>query len=307
MCIDACDQMVNDHFYSVIFTFTNKRSDFEFRSERMLKTTVLQAGAPSQYWQRLKEVLQYRDLLWMLSYRDIRVRYAQTWLGMAWAIINPLISTFLLFVVFGVVVKADTQGIPSILFIISGLYVWNYFASVTGEAGRSIVGAQSIVKKVYFPRLIIPVSKSVSALFDLVIVLIILIALLVWFRVPLTPRALMLVPLTFLTILAGLSFGIWIAALSIRYRDFNHIVPLVLRMGMFLSPIAYMTINVPEQYQWLFLMNPLSGIMDGVRWALFDTALNTLSIVTSIAITLVIFVSGVWYFLRMDQYIADII
>jgi lipopolysaccharide transport system permease protein len=295
------DEHINSYFYF------NEAAGSEFRFECMLKKTVLQAGAPSQYWQRLREVFHYRDLLWMLSYRDIRVRYAQTWLGLTWSLINPLISMFLLYVVFGVVVKADTEGIPSILFIISGLLSWNYFANVAGEAGRSIIGAQSIVKKVYFPRLIIPLSKTVSALFDLVIVFVILIILLIWYKVPILSQAIMMIPLIILTIFAGLAVGIWIAALSIRYRDFNHIVPLMLRIGMFLSPIAYMTSNVPERYKWLFWLNPLTGIMDGMRWSLFDTAFNPVSLIASICITIVLLVSGIWYFLRMDQYIDDII
>ena len=273
----------------------------------MLKTTVLQAGAPTHYWQRLKEVFLYLDLLWMLSYRDLRVRYAQTWLGITWALINPLISMFLLYVVFGVVVKADTQGIPSVLFIISGLLAWNYFASVSGEAGRSIIGAQSIVKKVYFPRLIIPVSKTISALFDLAVVFVILMILMAWFQVPLSLKALMVFPFILMTIMTSLAFGIWIAALSIRYRDFNHIVPLMLRIGMFVSPIAFMTASVPPQYEWLFLLNPLTGIMDGIRWALFDTTLYMPSVISSLIISTFLLISGIWYFLRMDQYIADII
>jgi lipopolysaccharide transport system permease protein len=243
----------------------------------------------------------------MLSYRDIRVRYAQTWLGILWALINPIISMLLLYVVFSVVVKADTQGIPALVFIMAGLYSWNYFARVTGEAGTSLLGAQSIVKKVYFPRLIIPLSKAVSALVDLGVVLVILVFLLILYQIPLSWKALMIIPFTFLTVLTGFACGIWVAALNVRYRDFNHIVPVVLRIGMFLSPIAYNATVVPDKYKWLFLLNPLTGIMEGSRWALFNTPLDPVSIVSSIAITLLLLISGIWYFLHMDQYIADII
>lgn len=272
-----------------------------------MKTTVIQSGSPSQYWLRFKEILQYRDLLRMLSYRDIRVRYAQTWLGLLWALINPVISMFLLYVVFGVVVKADTQGVPTMLFIIAGLCAWNYFARVVGEAGTSLLSAQSLVKKVYFPRLIIPLSKVVSALVDLIVVLLLLVVMLIWFKVRLSPQALMIFPFILLTVLTGFACGIWVAALSIRYRDFTHIVPIFLRMGMFLSPIAYGANLAPEKYRWLFLFNPLTGIMEGYRWALFNTILDPVAVMTSVTMTLVLLISGTWYFLRMDQYIADIL
>jgi len=272
-----------------------------------LKTTVIQAGSPSHYWQRLKEVLHYRDLLRMLSYRDIRVRYSQTWLGMLWALINPLISMFLLYVVFGVVVKADTQGVPAMLFIIAGLCAWNYFSRVVGEAGSSLLSAQSLVKKVYFPRLVIPLSKALSALVDMLVVLILLVIMLIWFKVPLSLQALMIFPFILLTLLTGFACGIWVAALSIRYRDFTHIVPLFLRMGMFLSPIAYGANLAPEKYRWLFLFNPLTGIMEGYRWSLFNTFLDPAAVIISVSMTLLLLVTGAWYFLRIEKYIADII
>lgn len=273
----------------------------------MATTTIIEAGSPIQYWRKIKECWQYRDLLRMLSYRDVRVRYAQTFLGMAWAIINPLISVLLLYFVFGVVIKVDTQGVPPLLFSMAGLCSWNYFSRVVGEAGSSVIGAQSLVKKIYFPRLIIPLSKSFSALIDLVIVLMILAGMMLIYKIPVTWHALMIIPFTFLTILAGIAFGVWVAALTIRFRDFTHILPLVLRIGMFLSPIAYGATLVPQPYKWAFNLNPLTGIIEGFRWALFNTPMDINAVWTSIAVIMIILVGGIWYFLRMDQYIADII
>ena len=273
----------------------------------MLKTTVLQAGSPTQYWQSIKEILHYTDLLRMLSYRDIKVRYAQTILGLAWAVINPVVSMLLLYFVFGVVAKVDTREIPPLLFTMAGLSAWTYFARVVGESGMSVIGAQSLVKKVYFPRLIIPLSKAMSALIDLLVVLLLLLIMMVWYGIPFTWQALMIFPFIAMAVLAGMGFGVWIAALTIRFRDFTHIVPLLLRIGMFISPIAYGASMVPGQYRWAFDLNPLSGIIEGIRWALFNTPLDPASVWASLVIIVIILFSGTWYFLRMDKYIADII
>ena len=273
----------------------------------MAMTTIIEAGSPVQYWRKIRECWQYRDMLRMLSYRDVRVRYAQTFLGMAWAIINPIISVLLLYFVFGVVVKVDTQGVPPLLFSMAGLCSWNYFSRVVGEAGRTVIGAQSLVKKVYFPRLIIPLSKSISALIDLVIVIVMLAVMMIAYGIPFSWQAIMIIPFTLMAIMAGIAFGVWIAALTIRFRDFTHILPLILRIGMFLSPIAYGASLVPQPYKWAFNLNPLTGIIEGFRWALFNTPLDISSVWISLVVILTILFGGIWYFLRMDQYIADII
>jgi lipopolysaccharide transport system permease protein len=274
---------------------------------QMSNYTVIEAGTPIQYIRRLVECWRYYYLLQMLGYRDIKVRYAQTYLGIAWAIINPVISVLLLYFVFGVVVKVDTLGIPPLLYTMSGICSWNYFSRVVGEAGTSIIGAQSLVKKIYFPRIIIPLSKAISALVDLLIVLLMLTVMMIFYKIDLGLQALMVIPFTLLTILAGISFGVWVSALTIRFRDFSHILPLVLRIGMFLSPIAYGASLVPQSYKWAFNLNPLTGIIEGYRWALFNTPLDIASVWISMAVILVILISGIWYFLRMDQYIADVI
>ena len=277
------------------------------RSLVMAIQTIIEAGSPVQYWRKIKECWQYRDLLRMLSYRDIRVRYAQTVLGMAWSVINPLVSVLLLYFVFGVVVKVDTQGVPPLLFSMAGLCSWNYFSRVVGEAGGSVIGAQSLVKKVYFPRLLIPFSKSISAVVDLVVVFLILAIMMVAYQIPVSMQVLMIIPFTLLTMLAGIAFGIWVAALTIRFRDFTHIVPLILRIGMFLSPIAFSASLVPHQYRFAFNLNPLTGIIEGFRWALFNTTMDPGAIWISTIVIMITLIGGIWYFLKMDQYIADII
>lgn len=273
----------------------------------MSSLTIIEAGSPVQYLRKIIECWRYRDLIWMLSYRDIKVRYAQTVLGFAWAVINPVLSMLLLYFVFGIVAKVDTQGIPPLVFVMAGLAAWTYFARAIGESGTSVIAAQSLVKKVYFPRLIIPLSKAISGLVDLAVVLFLLFLMLVFYKIQFTPRMLMIIPFILMTIAAGTGFGIWIAALTIRYRDFTHILPLLLRIGMFVSPIAYSAAMVPQQYQFFFNLNPLTGIIEGIRWSLFQTPFDISSLWSSLITIGVIGISGTWYFLRMDKYIADII
>ncbi len=273
----------------------------------MQKSLVIDAKSGVQIFARLKECWQRRDLIGILSYRDIKVRYTQTAVGMLWAVINPLISILLLYVVFNVIVKVDTEGIPPLLFTVSGLCAWNYFSKVVSEAGISIVGAQALVKKIYFPRLVIPVSKAISGLVELFVVVILLFILIIIYRYPLEGRILLLIPCILLVFFIGLGCGIWVAALTIRFRDFHYIVPVLLRIGMFASPIAYGTKLVPHGYKWMVSLNPLTGIIDGFRYALFNIPLDYNVFLTSVGVSLFIWITGIIYFLRMEKYIADII
>lgn len=273
----------------------------------MATETLIDAGSPVQYVRKLRECWTYRDLLWMMAYRDIRVRYAQTVLGMGWAVINPVLSMVLLYFVFGVVTEVDTGGVPALAFTMAGLCAWNYFSRVVGEAGASLIGSQSLVKKVYFPRLIIPMAKAISALIDLGISLLLLAALMIWYGLPMSFSAWQVIPLLILTVLAGLAFGVWVSALTIRFRDFTHVIPLLLRIGMFMSPIAYGASMVPASYRQAFNLNPLTGIIEGIRHALFGLPADPSALWTSVIVILAVLGLGVWYFLRMDKYIADIL
>ena len=254
-----------------------------------------------------RECWQRRDLIRMLSLRDVKVRYTQTVLGMLWAVINPLVSLLLLLFVFHVVVKVDTGGVPPILFTVSGLCAWNYFAKVVGESGLSIVGAQELVKKIYFPRLIIPISKALGALIDLIIVLLFLAILLIVYRYPVDVHTLLLIPCILLLFFIASGFGIWVAALTIRFRDFHYIVPVALRIGMFISPIAFNTNIVPAEYKWLMGLNPLTGIIDAFRYALFQTPFDSSIMLMSLGIGVILSIGGLYYFVSMEKYIADIV
>lgn len=273
----------------------------------MSKEYIIDADAGLQLADRLKECWQRRDLIRMLTYRDIKVRYTQTALGMIWAVINPVISILLLYFVFNVVMKVDTGGIPPLLFTVSGLCAWNYFSKVVGEAGTSIVGAQELVKKIYFPRLVIPVSKSVSAIVEFIIVLILLFAMIIVYQYPVHEKFFLIVPFSLLLFIVGTGCGIWIAALTIRFRDFHYIVPVLLRIGMFVSPIAFGSQQVPEGFRWVVSLNPLTGIIDGFRYALFGIQPDMQTLLVSALVCIAICVSGVLYFLHMERHIADIV
>ncbi len=254
-----------------------------------------------------KEIFAYRDLLWTLTWRDIRVQYAQTALGLAWAIINPLLNILLFSFVFGIVAKVDTGNVPHLLFTTVGMCGWTYFSTLMTNASNSIISAQGMVSKIYFPRLIIPLSKAIAAFIDFGISFVILIAMLVYFRFVPSINIVFLPFFIFMTVLSGLAGGIWMSALTIRYRDFQHITPLIIRIGMYATPIAYAASSVPSKYQFLFYLNPVAGIVEGFRWSILGgKAPDPMSYVSYVVVGL-LFVSGLFYFNKMERTMADIL
>ena len=260
----------------------------------------------------LKEIIQYRELLWTLTYRDIRVKYAQTAVGFAWAIVNPLFTLVILSFVFGSVANIQVTGeggvpIPHIIYTMAGLCGWQYFSEVLSQASSSIIGAQNMVKKIYFPRLVIPLSKALTAFIDFAIVLIIMVICMLIYQF--TPSSnIIFFPLFFLiAVISGLAAGIWMSALTIRFRDFQHITPLLLRVGMYATPIAYPASQVPEAYQGLYYLNPMAGVVEGMRWCIIGgDPLNNYAYY-SFAGILVLFLLGIIYFKRVERIMADIL
>jgi lipopolysaccharide transport system permease protein len=256
---------------------------------------------------KFNELIEYRSLLFELSKRDLKSRYAQTIFGLAWTLINPLISVLLLYFVFGVVVKANTEGIPPILFVMSGLCIWNFFARVVGDSGQSLLGAQAIIKKIYFPRLIIPFSKVLVSLVDLLVVILLLAILLLFYQYPMSWRMLGLIPLLVLAVLTSLAFGIWSSALTIRFRDFSQVIPIALRIGMFISPIGYSISAVPAKYYWWYKLNPLTGLIDGFRSLALGLPFEMGNLWYTLVVSLIVMISGIGYFIRIEKYIGDIV
>lgn len=253
------------------------------------------------------ELWQYRELLWMLAYRDFRIRYAQTTIGIAWGILQPLLSLLILSFVFGTIAKMPTNGSPHLVYTLTGLTAWTYISQVISEASNAIINAQNMIQKIYFPRIALPLSKALTALVDLLIVLLLLVILLWFYQVPLSPHWYFLPIFILLSICCGLAGGIWLSALTIRFRDFRFITPLLLRLGMFATPIAYSTTAVPADYQTLFYLNPVAGIVDGFRWCILGEMPPSSWAWLSFGLLFFLLITGLVYFNHVEREIADIL
>ncbi len=276
----------------------------------MIKTII--EPKKDKYRVDFKELYAYRELLFTLAYRDFKVKYAQTLIGFLWAVINPLFTLAILAFVFGTVAKVQDQPgsaiqAPYLIYTIAGMCGWQYFATVLADAGNSIIGAQQMVKKIYFPRLVIPMSKAITAFIDFAMVILIMIALMVYYQyVP--SSNIIYFPFFFLVaVLSGLAGGLWMSALTIRFRDFQHITPMLLRLGMYATPIAYPASAVPDKYLWLFYLNPMAGVVEGMRWCIIGGEPLSSYIYLSFAGIFLLFILGIFYFKSVERVMADIL
>ncbi len=259
----------------------------------------------------LGELLRYRDLFVVLVYRDYRVRYAQTLLGLAWAFLQPAATLLIFSIVFGRAVGIDTGPVPYPLFAVCGMAVWSYFAYVLSQSGTSIIGAQEMIKKIYFPRLIIPLSKAAVGFIDFGITTLLILALMVYYRVAPSANVVLLLFFAGMGVIAALAVGIWMSALTVRYRDFQHVVPFLVQVGLYATPVAYpaalVTDVVPRWAAVLYYLNPMAGVTEGFRWAVLGTAPPTALSYVSLAITSLLLVGGVFYFRKVERTMADIV
>jgi lipopolysaccharide transport system permease protein len=259
----------------------------------------------------LKELFRYKDLFLTLAYRDLRVRYAQTFLGLLWAFIQPATTLIIFSVIFGRFVKVDTGEVPYPVFAVIGVSLWTYFSFVLSQSGNSIIGAQDMVKKIYFPRLVIPVSKAVVGFVDFAVALIILVALFLYYGITPSSNAIFIPVFILLTIISSLAVGIWLSALTIRYRDFQYVVPFLVQFGLYVTPIAFPTSvvinNLPKWATILFYLNPMAGIVEGFRWCLLGGNLSLDYFWISTGIVFILFITGVYYFRKLERVMADII
>lgn len=264
---------------------------------------VISSQSPP-FTQRVKELIQYKDLLWTLTYRDFRVRYAQTALGLIWAFIQPFFTLLIFILVFGKVLKIET-GIPYPLFILSGMALWNYFAYVMTQSGTSIIGSQAIISKIYFPRLIIPVSKAIVGLIDLGIVLFLLLACFIYYGVIPSERMVFMPLILIFSMACSLGIGILLSSLSIRFRDFQHVIPFLVQLGLYATPIAYPISLVPTKYQWIAYVNPMAGIIESFRWSILGLECNTFGCAISYLSACTLFTVGLVVFFRTEKTLAD--
>lgn len=261
-------------------------------------------------WSRisLKEIWNYRELLFFLSWRDIKVRYKQTALGVAWAILQPLLTMAIFSIFFGRLAKVPSDGVPYPVFALTALAPWTFFANALAQSSNSVITNSSLVTKVFFPRLIIPMSAALAGIVDLVIALMLLVGALVVYRVPLTAGILLLPLVAVMAIAVALGAGFWLSALNVRYRDVRYALPFLVQIWMFLSPVAYSSSLVPGPWRTLYGLNPMSGVIEGFRHLLLGTqAVAPQHFVLSAVVAMALLISGAAYFCRTEKSFSDVI
>jgi lipopolysaccharide transport system permease protein len=255
---------------------------------------------------RIKDLWDYRELLFFLFWRDVKVRYKQTVLGAAWAILQP-VATMVIFTIFlGRLAKISSDGIPYSLFAFSGLLPWQLFAFSLTESSTSLVNNKQLITKVYFPRVIIPVSAVLVGLVDFLVASVVLVILMAYHGITPTAGIWVLPLLVLFAVFAALSVGLFLSALNVQYRDVRYTIPFLIQIWMFATPIVYPSTLIPEKWRLLYGLNPMAGVVEGFRWALFGTSTNGPLILVSVAVVVALFFVGLAYFKKMERYFADL-
>jgi lipopolysaccharide transport system permease protein len=265
---------------------------------------------PSRGWVSLKlaEMWDYRELLYFLTWRDIKVRYKQTALGAAWAIIQPFFTMLVFSLFFGRLAKVPSDGIPYSMFSFAGLVPWTFFANGLSQSSNSLVGSSNLITKVYFPRLVIPVSAVISGVVDFALAFVVLLGMMTYYRVSPTINALLLPAFLLLAFLTSLGVGLWLSALNVEFRDIRYVLPFIVQFWMFATPITYPSTLLHEPWRTIYGLNPMVGVIEGFRWALFGTDTRPGPIVlASSAASLLILVGGAFYFRKMERTFADVV
>jgi lipopolysaccharide transport system permease protein len=270
------------------------------------RVTVIQPKSP---WHVIdfKELREYSDLFYFLVWRDVKVLYAQTILGFSWALLQPLIQILIFSVIFGSVAKVATDGIPYILYTTVAVIPWTYMSVAMGQSCESLILGQSMLGKVYFPRFMFPLTPVLARLIDFVISILILVAVLIYYRVAPTWNLLFFPLLSVLMISVTAGLGMWTSAMAIRFRDVKHAMPFLLRMLIYTAPIVYSASAIPEKYRILYCLNPIVGVIEGFRACLLGTPMPWLSVEIGMGTTLLLLVSGALYFKSMERVFVDVI
>jgi len=255
-----------------------------------------------------REIWNYRELLYFLTKRDIKVRYKQTVLGGLWAVIQPAFTMLVFTLFFGRLARMPSDGLPYPIFVYAGLLPWTYFANAVSASGNSLVGSSNLITKVYFPRIVVPASAALAGLLDFFIALFVLAALMIWYQVLPGPGIFLFPFLVALTFLCAVGVGLWLSALNVQYRDIRYAIPFLVQVWMFVSPVIYPVSLVHGNYQWLLALNPMGGVIHAYRASLLghqpiDWGLLGLSTL----IILALFLGGLYYFRRMEKVFADVV
>ncbi len=277
--------------------------------ERRSSTPTTAVIARRSRWQALHlgELWTYRELLYLLAWRDIKVRYKQAVLGVLWALIQPFVKMVVFSMVFGRLAGIDSGGFPYAVFVYAGLLPWGLFADSLTRSGHSLVAGASLVRKAHIPRVIMPAASVMSAVFDYGISLCLLLGLVVYFGLPWRVEFLLIVPLTLITMLVALGVGFFVSALNAAYRDVQYVIPFLTQIWMFLTPVIYPVTAIPQRFRWLILANPMSGIISAYRAAILGGAIPWDQLGISVGIGLGLFIAGLAFFRSMDRHFADII
>ncbi len=256
----------------------------------------------------LRELWKYRDLLWILAGRDVKLRYKQTALGLTWVILQPLVAALIFAVIFGHFGNLPSDGSPYLLFVFAGLLPWNYFSGALQRAGNSLITDSRLISKVYFPRLLIPLASTGAVLIDFAVTLGVLAVLMLVYRVPLTWRLLGVPFFLLLTTVVAVGVSLWLSAFNVQYRDFMYALPFLVQVWMYASPVVYTASLVPQRWQILFSLNPAVGFIEGFRWSLLGTnSLTPEMVLVTLAIGLLTLVSGAYVFRRVERGFADVL
>jgi len=268
---------------------------------------VIEAGRTERhYW---RDLWRYRELFYFLAWRDILVRYKQTVIGLAWALIRPFLTMVVFVFVFSKLAKLSSEGAPYPILVFAALLPWQFFANAFTEAGNSLISNANMISKVYFPRLVVPASAVIVSFVDFLISGIILAGLMIWYGFAPDWRILTLPLFVFIAFVAAMGAGLWTAALNVKYRDFRYIIPFVVQFGLYVSPVGFSSNIVPEQWRLLYSLNPMVGVIDGFRWAILggDTQLYLPGFLLSLFLVVVILATGIVYFRKTEKTFADVI
>jgi lipopolysaccharide transport system permease protein len=273
----------------------------------MRQKVILEPGRAGREY--LKDLWRYRELLYVLSWRDLSVRYKQTAVGVAWAVLRPALTALVFTVIFGKLGSFPSEGAPYAVMVLAGMLPWQLFSAGLSESGTSLVTNAALITKVYFPRVIIPASALFTSFVDFCIAALILFGLMAWYGQPLTARIVCLPAFAALAVVAAAGVGIWISALNVKYRDFAYVVPFITQLGLYVSPVGYSSSIVPQRWRLLYHLNPMASVIDGFRWCVLGGpfASRPEEVALGVGVMTTVFLTGVLYFRRTEREFADLI
>jgi len=273
-----------------------------------LPELIIEPGrAERNYW---RDLWRYRELFYFLAWRDILVRYKQTVIGIAWALVRPFLTMVVFTLVFSKIAKLPAPGaVPYALMVFAAMLPWQFFATALSESSNSLIGNANLISKIYFPRLIVPAGSVITSLVDFLITLALLAAMMIWYQFVPDWRILTLPLFMVLAFGAAFGAGLWLCALNVEYRDFRYIVPFIVQFGLYVSPVGFSSSIVPDKWRLLYSLNPMVGVIDGFRWALLrgQSVLDLRGVLMSCGLVVLLVATGIWYFRRTERTFADVI